>query len=548
MNFIKFFSIRYKLLLLVILPVIISTTVAVIISALRISEEGTNGLQEKSEAILSRMEAVRTFVAKQGMLDQTIKDMVKKNPDGKLSEQDKEIVLNQVPIVSSWKVGADNAEKDNYTFRIASSNPRNSENLANAKEKRFLQEFEKSGDPNKTIVYEDEESNSLWVMRPIFLDETQGCLVCHGKPSDSPYGNGKDVLGVDMENWKDGEFRGMFMIKSDLKPVHEKVNNAIFTIIIWGAVIALIAIFIGIVIVRKIVSIIHKIKGVSQKVAEGNLTDSLEVNSNDELGELSENINTMVDSLNSVLIEVRDTADTLSNATKEISSSSNQISEGAQNQAAQFEELSSSVQSTADSSDHANKIINNAVDHANVAGKGMTDSLQAMDEIKSSSGKIEEAIKIITDIAFQTNILALNAAVEAARAGEHGKGFAVVAAEVRKLAERSSVSAKEITEIIETSSEHVEKGAKISANAAEKIKLIVDGVNKTASELSAISMASQEQSDAMEKNTSITASNAAAAEELAASAQSLDDQAQVLRDLVDNFVLNENKHMLEQKF
>jgi methyl-accepting chemotaxis protein-1 (serine sensor receptor) len=169
-------------------------------------------------------------------------------------------------------------------------------------------------------------------------------------------------------------------------------------------------------------------------------------------------------------------------------------------------------------------------DHGNsVVGEVVT----TMKEIDQSSGRIGDIIAIIDAIAFQTNILALNAAVEAARAGEQGRGFAVVAAEVRMLAQRSSAAAKEIKELIETSSGKVQAGG---------MQAILSGVRRVADIMDEISAASSEQSTGIEQVTravaemdSVTQHNAALVEEAAAAAQSLEEQARMLKETVAVF-------------
>lgn len=532
-------SLRQKLMLLVILPVFICMGIAILIAAIKLRNEGERALKDKSEAILSRMEAVREFVAEQNMLDETIEYMLENYPDGNLPANEKAKIYGQVPIIASWMIGEDEAHLDHYKFKIATMHPRNPKNKAEGVEITFLERFKNEG--KKTLTYIDEEDNSYWVMRPVFLRESEGCLKCHGNPANSPYNNGNDILGYEMENWKDGELRGMFMIKSDLQPVQQQVRSAILNISGWGLLVAILAIVLGVIIIKKIISVFQQIITVSQKVAGGDLQQSISVESNDELGELARFINKMINSLNKVLKNVRLSAFELLNATKEISSSSSQISEGAQHQAAQFEQLTSSVQNTATSSEKANSFTNKAVDNANNAGEGMKNVVLSMRNIEESSSKISEAIEIITDIAKQTNLLALNAAVEAARAGVHGKGFAVVAAEVKKLAERSSASAKSIIELIDKSQNEVKKGVTISEQANKQIQEIVDGFNETAKALEAITIASQEQALGMDKNTNITTSNAAAAEQLAASANSLAEQAAHLNSIVENFRLKEHE-------
>lgn len=529
-------SLRSKLLLLVIVPVLLSTSIAIVVASLQINTDGQNALEDKSTAILSRMEAVRGYVAGQNFLETYSQGVIEKHPDGQITNNEKEKLRNLVPIIASWRVGEKNAEADHYSFRIASLNYRDPKNQATEKEAEFLNQFQKGG--AQTLTYVDSETNTFWVMRPVYLKASEGCLRCHGDPSNSPFDNKKDILGYPMENLKDGDMRGMFMIISDLKPVQQRVNQAILTIALWGLLISAAAIFIGLVVVRKILQAIRQMMEVSRRVADGNLTQQLDIKTDDELGRLGQNINEMVSSLNRVLHDVLQSAAQLAHATREISSSSDQISKGAQDQAVQFEQLSSSVQNTSQNAEQADVIIRQAVLQADSAEKGMSNAISAMRNIDDNSKRIAEAVTLITDIAFQTNLLALNAAVEAARAGQHGRGFAVVAAEVRKLSEKSNDSAKDIENTINTSLVSIEQGVSISNQAGQQIREIIEGINKTANALNEITAAAKEQAATMEHNTAITTANATASEQLAASANTLADQANRLNDLVSKFRLS----------
>ncbi len=528
-------SLAQKLLILVILPVLISTSIAIAISSVRLRGEGEKALLDKSTAILSRLEAVRKFIANQGMLEETI-NMIKKDfPNGKLTAEAKEKIMNQVPIVASWKIGLDNAQAENYTFKIASKNARNPNNEANNKELQFLEKFKKTGE--KTIIHKDKETDSYWVMRAVFLDQSHGCMICHGHPKTSPYNNEKDILGYPMENWQDGTLHGMFMIKSDLKPLQKKINRANASIIGWGAMVAALAILISVFVVRKIIRTTKDIIAVSEKVSEGDLTSRIEIKSNDELGDLSKYINKMVQALSFLIRKVQDSSEKLALSTKEISSSVGLISDGAQEQAAQFEELSSSVQSTADNANSANRITKNSVIQAEEARKNVGSTQEAMKKITNSSKEIADSLQVISEIASRTNILSLNASIEAARAGAHGKGFSVVAGEVRKLAEKSSEAAKSIEALIKHSINEVKNGEKTSNEAEASINAIVDDIKNIASTLETIDNATREQSSAMEQNTTVTTTNASSAEELSASAESLAQQADDLRQEALKFKL-----------
>ena len=310
------------------------------------------------------------------------------------------------------------------------------------------------------------------------------------------------------------------------------VNIALPSTTVLAIIIAFIS---GIFISKVIVKAINSLEAVAGKIADGDLRDRVAVTSNDEIGDLGNNINSMVEGLHTLVGQLKTAIEHLTGASSEIANSSHQISDGAQQQSASFEELSSSVQSNAANATSANEIAQQTAEEAQRSGQAMDDTIEAMNAIEKSSQQIASAIELITDIADQTNLLALNAAIEAARAGEHGKGFAVVADEVRKLAERSATSAAEIADLIKVSSEQVEKGVRLSRTAGESLKTIVESIRKVAEQLQLISSATQEQAASMEENTSITESNAAAAEQMAASGGELAKQAEELQTLIARF-------------
>ena len=526
----KHVSIRTKLLVLLIVPIGVITITAIIISSLNIRNQGKRGLEEKSSAVLSRMEAVRSYIANQGGMERKINELTKQYPRGNIPQSEKELLKKRVPIIASWMIGEKNAEQDNYTFRIASESPRNNKHKATPKEQNFLQTFKSQN--KESITHINEETNELWVMRPVYLSEEQNCLKCHGDPAKSPYNNGKDILGYQMEDWEDDYLQGMFVIKSDLGPVQEQANSAIFSISTWGVGIAIVAVVLGLVIVRLIVRSVRKIRNISRHVVDGDLTHAVDIRSGDELEDLGQSINEMTEAFNRILSRIAQFSSYLATATNEISQSSNTISNGAQNQAAQFEELTSSIHNTTQSAQNSQETARNITENAKTAGKSVDETRDSIHEIESRSNKIKEAVDVISDIAKETNILALNASVEAARAGEYGKGFGVVAREVQRLAENSSKAAQDIKGVIMEAVELISDGAEKSEVASKRINEIIQQIETSSAEMKNIAQAAKEQSEGMDKNSDITNNNAASAEQLETSARNIAEQAKQLDELI----------------
>ncbi|MFO7829334.1 MAG: Cache 3/Cache 2 fusion domain-containing protein, partial [Bacteroidales bacterium] len=293
-------------------------------------------------------------------------------------------------------------------------------------------------------------------------------------------------------------------------------------------------------------------KGVefANKVADGDLTATVELNQQDEVGMLAKALNRMVVQLQQIVENVDLSADNIASASQQMSSGSQQLSQGANEQASSAEEVSSSmeemvsnIQQNTDNAQQTEKI-------SIEASTGIDKVAKAAQESLESIRQIADKISVVNDIAFQTNILALNAAVEAARAGEHGKGFAVVAAEVRKLAERSKVAADEIVGLSNRS-------LKVTEEAGELMGTIIPEIGKTAKLVQEISAASLEQNsgadqvnNAIQQLNQVTQQNAAASEELATSSEELASQADQLKENIAYFITGDKKKKkkINQKF
>jgi methyl-accepting chemotaxis protein len=209
-----------------------------------------------------------------------------------------------------------------------------------------------------------------------------------------------------------------------------------------------------------------------------------------------------------------------------------------------MEELTSTVRQNADNARRANGLALTASEVAIKGGAVVSQVVETMGSINGSAKKIVDIIGVIDSIAFQTNILALNAAVEAARAGEQGRGFAVVAAEVRSLAQRSALAAKEIKALIADSVEKVDAGSKLVDQAGVTMQEVVNSVQRVTSIMGEIMSASEEQSTGIEQINQaigqvddITQQNAALVEQAAAAAKSMQDQSKNLAHLISVFKL-----------
>jgi len=291
---------------------------------------------------------------------------------------------------------------------------------------------------------------------------------------------------------------------------------------------------------------------IAETVASGDLSSDIVAGGKDETGQLLTALKTMNDNLLNIVSQVRVGTDTISTASSEIASGNLDLSGRTEQQAGSLEEtasameeLTSTVKQNADNARQANQLAVSASEVAQQGGAVVSQVVDTMGSINDSSRKIVDIISVIDGIAFQTNILALNAAVEAARAGEQGRGFAVVASEVRSLAQRSSAAAKEIKTLIDDSVSKVDVGSKLVQQAGETMNEVVASVKRVTDIVGEISSASQEQSagigevgQAITQMDEGTQQNAALVEQAAAAAQSLQDQAATLAQLVGRFKLD----------
>lgn len=370
----------------------------------------------------------------------------------------------------------------------------------------------------------------------------------------------------------------------------EKANAIVAQGIITGIVFEVMIIGLGVYVARAIGINLKKIVDAIKIVSDGGIDVVVTKDSNDEFGEIIDAINEMVDSVkhdartaynisegdlsmdvvprtdidvlgmafkklvddnNHILGNIREASMQVTTGSEQVASASQSLAQGSTEQASSLEEITASIdeianrtRANAEQANNANKLVHEAKEGAVKGNVQMGEMIEAMQDINYASENISKIIKVIDDIAFQTNILALNAAVEAARAGAHGKGFAVVAEEVRNLAGKSAKAASETAELIEDSISKISKGSKLAEDTAKALENIVSNIEQIVSLISNIAIASNEQAtaitqidQALGQVSQVVQSNSATSEQCAAASEELSNQAMRLRELIAKFKL-----------
>ncbi len=268
-----------------------------------------------------------------------------------------------------------------------------------------------------------------------------------------------------------------------------------------------------------------------------------------DFGTIGISLSNIIASIGGAIKEINDASVQVSGGSRQLSTAAQNLADGSTKQASSIEEITNAMKEIASVTESntkdaatASEMSNNVMNNAKAGNAKMRDMLESMNQINEASASISKVIKVIDDIAFQTNILALNAAVEAARAGIHGKGFAVVADEVRNLAAKSASAVKDTTALIEGSIAKAEQGTVIANEAAAAFAEIVNGITETSHLCDAISEVSMSQESnvvnvngAIENVSGVIQSNSATAEESAAQSEELYAQSSRLSELVARF-------------
>lgn len=491
------------------------------------------------------------------------------------------------PIVHGIHVAADAAKRENIDLKVAAPQARRPENQVdpNTFEGILLSDLthqvEAGGDD--TIHRVTSATRELHFMRSIPI--TESCLACHGDPAMSPTGDGKDILGFEMENLEVGDVYAAYHITMPLAPVDQQVAGFIGSGLLWTAplvagAIVLIVLMMRAIFSRPIAALTDRISQIAN--GDGDLTQRIDVQNDDELGRLSRGVNQFIGSIHDMVVQINRATIGVASASTEIAASSEQLAIGIDQQVRQvnditatMQEMSSSIddvsQRARDASDQANAsgdaasqggtVVRETIDGMNAIREAVDRGAESVENLGERGEQIGKIIEVINEIAEQTNLLALNAAIEAARAGEHGRGFSVVADEVRKLADRTTKATDEVAESVraiqsetvvavekmKSGTARVREGVELAERAGGSLETIVTSAQSVSGMIESIAAAASQQAQAGEQISvavtsiaEVTRQSGEGTNQAAQAATNLSQLAEQLQNMVSRFRIDDN--------
>lgn len=410
-----------RIIVIAVASVIVTATTSLIVQRSVIRRQGIEMLRDTMRSTVLGAEDTRNSVSAMrnaGIFDDT--KLLERS--AKASSYRDTDLYRTVPVVAAWNSIAEVARQQGYDFRVPALDPRNPTNKPRKEDEPILRSMEEGR--TREYFRVDEKANEVIYARSIVL--TTDCLVCHGDPATSPTRDGKDMAGFRMEGWRNGDRHGMFLLRGKLDSVDATVRAGLLQMALW-----LIPLSVGI--------------GIAVYVV---------------ISRLSNTLRQLTRSLGAGADDVTAAVDQISQAGHAIACGASEQTASLEETSAAGEEITALTRRNAENSNLARTEME-AVQRVVAEGHAALDDMKvSMADIQASSDKIARIIKVVDEIAFQTNILALNAAVEAARAGESGAGFAVVADQVRALAHRSAQAARETAPLIQESIATAHQGNK----------------------------------------------------------------------------------------
>jgi methyl-accepting chemotaxis protein len=453
-----------------------------------IRDGAVTGIIQKSRAIILMAEAARNEMAKKLQMGVV-------RP---LEEIQADKIIEAVPVVTAMNTAQVNAKKAGYDFRVPKFDPRNPKNRPTAQQAEILKVM-KAGNLDEKVVVGDTHVHYFKAIRL-----TADCLYCHGEPRGA-----KDPTGGVKEGWKVGEIHGAFEVAHSLKEANAMVSRATLSVIAWtGTILGLILTAAWFLIRYNLIRPLNRTRAFVNAVADGDLTQTIEVDQEDEFGEMVARMNTMAQKLRAMVDEITGTssellessagvntvAESIATGAESTTGKSNTVAVAAEEMSANMnsvaaameeastnvtvvatatEEMTGTIDTISKNTDKAKQITEGAV----VQSKSASDRVNELGKAAQAIGKVTETI---TNISEQTNLLALNATIEAARAGEAGKGFAVVANEIKELAKQTAAATEEINQMIAG----IQTSTAETVSVIEHVAKVINEVNDTVIQIS----------------------------------------------------------------